>query len=304
MHLARSRLAAGVLAAGLAACVSASPRDTQDPAAPSTPAPASGDDMAALVLPATAVQGQLVRGHAPAGSTYSMLGHQQTVGKDGRVVFGIPRDASATLAFVLQTPDGRKFERLLSVQPRAWASERIVGAPPDTIEPPPAIAARIAREQAEVSAARHRDDPRDDWAAPVQWPLAGRISGHFGQHRLYVMPDGREVAGGGHSGMDIAAPGGTPVHAPLGGIVTFTGQLYLTGGTVLLDHGQGVSSNFLHLSRIDVVPGQRVAQGEVIGAVGATGRATGPHLHWGMNWFEVRVDPEVLLPPAVAPAPP
>jgi murein DD-endopeptidase MepM/ murein hydrolase activator NlpD len=96
--------------------------------------------------------------------------------------------------------------------------------------------------------------------------------------------------------MDIAAPSGTPVLAPAAGVVTFAApDLYLTGGTLLLDHGHGVSSNFLHLSRIDVKVGDRVMQGQVIGTVGATGRATGPHLHWGMNWFDVRVDPLLVL---------
>lgn len=296
-----------LLSGALSACASASTaRDgTARDAAPApaqvtapVATPTATDTL--LTLPAQVTQGELVRGQAPSGSTYQVLGHQQTVGPDGALVFGVPRDAAGPITLTLRLPDGETRDRALDVLPRAWASERIVGAPPDTIEPPPAIAARIAREQAEVSAARTRDDPRSDWAATLQWPVPGRISGHFGQHRVYVMPDGREVAGGGHSGMDIAAAAGTPVHAPLAGVVTFTGELYLTGGTVLLDHGRGVSSNFLHLSRIDVVPGQRVAQGEVIGAVGATGRATGPHLHWGMNWFEVRVDPEVMLPPVTA----
>jgi murein DD-endopeptidase MepM/ murein hydrolase activator NlpD len=96
--------------------------------------------------------------------------------------------------------------------------------------------------------------------------------------------------------MDIAVPKGTPVHAPAAGVVTFAApDLYLTGGTVLLDHGHGISSNFLHLSRIDVKVGDVVKQGDVIGAVGMTGRATGPHLHWGMSWFDVRIDPLLVL---------
>jgi murein DD-endopeptidase MepM/ murein hydrolase activator NlpD len=104
--------------------------------------------------------------------------------------------------------------------------------------------------------------------------------------------------------MDIAVPQGTPVKAPAAGVVTFAApDLYLTGGTVLLDHGHGVSSNFLHLSRLDVKVGDRVEQGQVIGAVGMTGRATGPHLHWGMNWFDVRVDPLLVLEASGATAP-
>ena len=121
--------------------------------------------------------------------------------------------------------------------------------------------------------------------------VQGRISGRFGNQRVY---DGTPKAP--HSGMDIAAATGTPVKAPADGVVTFVNpDLYLTGGTVVLDHGHGISSNFLHLSRIDVKPGDVVKQGDIIGAVGATGRATGPHLHWGMNWFDVRIDPLLVL---------
>ena len=126
--------------------------------------------------------------------------------------------------------------------------------------------------------------------------MQGRISGRFGSQRIYVLADGSSSPKSAHSGMDIAAADGTPIEAPAAGLVTFARpDLYLTGGTVLLDHGHGVSSNFLHLSRLDVKVGERIEQGQVIGAVGATGRATGPHLHWGMNWFDVRIDPLLLL---------
>jgi murein DD-endopeptidase MepM/ murein hydrolase activator NlpD len=159
------------------------------------------------------------------------------------------------------------------------------------VNPPPDIAARIQREQAEVAAARDRDDAREDFAHGFIWPVTGRISGRFGNQRIY---NGDPKAP--HSGMDIAVPQGTPVKAPADGIITFAKpDLYLTGGTVLLDHGFGLSSNFLHLSEIDVKVGQHVHQGEVIGLAGMTGRATGPHVHWGFNWFGVRLDP-LLLP--------
>lgn len=169
--------------------------------------------------------------------------------------------------------------------------QRVDGVPPTTVDPPPAIAERIRREQARVADARRRDDPRADFAQRFIMPVQGRISGRFGRARVYNGKPGSP-----HSGMDIAAPAGTPVKAPAAGIVTFADPgLYLTGGTVLVDHGHGISSNFLHLSRIDVKVGDRVGQGQVIGAVGATGRATGPHLHWGMNWFDVRIDPQLVL---------
>jgi murein DD-endopeptidase MepM/ murein hydrolase activator NlpD len=209
----------------------------------------------------------------------------------GSVVFGVGRDASAPVEVDVQ-PLGAPAQRiLLAVTPRDWPIERIHGVPPATVTPPRAIAERIAREQARVAAARTRDDERSGFAQHFIWPVHGRISGRFGNQRVY---NGTPKSP--HSGMDIAAPTGTPVKAPADGVVSFAdADLYLTGGTVVLDHGHGISSNFLHLSRIDVKPGDMLKQGDVIGVVGATGRATGPHLHWGMNWFDVRIDPLLVL---------
>jgi murein DD-endopeptidase MepM/ murein hydrolase activator NlpD len=163
--------------------------------------------------------------------------------------------------------------------------------PPKTVDPPPEIAARIAREQAAVAAVRQRDDARTDFTERFIRPVEGRISGRFGRARIYNGKPGAP-----HSGMDIAAATGTLVRAPASGIVSFADtDLYLTGGTLVIDHGHGVSSTFLHLSRIDVAVGDVVRQGQAIAAVGASGRATGPHLHWGMNWFDVRIDPQLVL---------
>ncbi|HEY4555252.1 MAG TPA: M23 family metallopeptidase, partial [Lysobacter sp.] len=210
---------------------------------------------------------------------------------DGRFVIGIARDAGDVAEVEAASADGGRARGLIRILPRDWPIEQVRGVPPATVEPPAAIAERIRREQARVTAARTRDDARTDWSTRFAWPLQGRISGRFGNQRVY-----NGSSGAPHSGMDIAVPRGTPVRAPAGGIVTFADPgLYLTGGTLLIDHGHGVSSNFLHLSRIDVAVGQRVEQGQVIAAVGATGRATGPHLHWGMNWFDVRIDPLLVV---------
>ncbi len=209
----------------------------------------------------------------------------------GSVVFGVGRDEKGPLSVDVLRADGSRERATIAVTSRDWPIENINGVPPATVNPPPAIAARIKREQALVVAARQRDDDRADFAQAFLWPLQGRISGRFGNQRIY---NGTPKSP--HSGMDIAAPTGTPVKAPAAGIVTFAApDLYLTGGTLLIDHGHGVSSNFLHLSRIDVKVGDRVEQGQVVAAVGATGRVTGPHLHWGMNWFDVRIDPLLVL---------
>ncbi len=244
-----------------------------------------------VVFPASASQGALVFGRVPAGSVVHYAGRTLRPTPYGTVVFGVDRQARGPLQLEVVRADGMRVPETIAVTPRDWPLEHVDGVPPKTVNPPPAIAERIRREQARVTAARGRDDDRADFAAPFVWPVQGRISGRFGSGRVY-----NGQPGAGHSGMDIAASAGTPVKAPAAGVVTFADpDLYLTGGTVLLDHGHGVSSNFLHLSRIDVKVGDRVAQGQVIGAVGATGRATGPHLHWGMNWFEVRVDPLLVL---------
>ena len=268
-------------------------------------------DCAALqsaAVPAEVSQGGIVRGRVPLGSELSMLGteaagnaalaiRQLRVGSEGEFVFGVGRDASGPVRLHLQTPDGFACNFDVKVTVRAWKLERVDGVPESTVDPPPAIAARIEREQAMVARARDRDDNRNDFSNRFDWPLTGRISGVYGSQRIY---NGKPKSP--HSGLDVAAPKGQPVLAPAGGIITFANpDLYLTGGTVLVDHGHGLSSSFLHLSQLDVKVGQRVEKGQSIGLVGATGRATGPHMHWGMNWFGVRVDPQLLVDPSLNP---
>lgn len=276
-----------MVAALLAAvCVGWIPLLSAQESAPSSVAPEER-----VVFPASVSQGALVFGKVPSGSAVRYGERQLRTTAYGTVAFGVGRDEQGPLTLTVTTPSGRSEAVTITVTARDWPVEHVNGVPPKTVDPPPDIAERIKREQAQVTAARVRDDDRSDFALPFQWPVQGRISGRFGNARVY-----NGQPGAGHSGMDIAAPNGTPVKAPAGGVVTFAAPaLYLTGGTLLLDHGHGISSNFLHLSRIDVKVGDRVEPGQVIGAVGATGRATGPHLHWGMNWFDVRIDPLLVL---------
>lgn len=248
-------------------------------------------DAQRIVFPASVSQGALVFGKVPPGSIVEHAGRNLRTTGYGTVVFGVSRNEKGPLTVAVTRPDGRRETASITVTPRDWPEQRVNGVPPATVNPPPDIAERIRREQARVTEARARDDARADFAQTFIWPVQGRISGRFGRARVYNGQPGSP-----HSGMDIAAPTGTPVKAPAAGIVTFADDdLYLTGGTLLIDHGHGVSSNFLHLSRIDVKVGDRVEQGQTVAAVGSTGRSTGPHLHWGMNWFDVRVDPQLVL---------
>ncbi|MEO6066061.1 MAG: M23 family metallopeptidase [Lysobacterales bacterium] len=242
-------------------------------------------------LPYSVAQGGLAFGRVPPGVAIEIDGGAVRVSARGEYVLAAARDAVGTIDVTMIEPGGARHMHRVLVTPRKFAIEVINGVPPSTVDPPPAIAARIAREQAAVAAARTRDDDRQGWRDGFKLPVTARVSGVFGSQRIYNGKPGAP-----HSGFDLAAPQGTPVRAPAAGVVTFAAtDLYLTGGTVVLDHGHGLSSTFLHLSRIDSRVGAKVTQGEVIGAVGATGRATGPHLHWGMNLFETRVDPQLLI---------
>ncbi|MEG3791126.1 M23 family metallopeptidase [Lysobacter sp. CCNWLW3] len=287
------RSAAAALAAlALAACGAAPTVRAQ--AVQATQAPIAAPPPAAearVVFPPSVQQGAMVIGKVPAGASVRYGTRSLRATPYGTVVFGVGREQGAPVEVEVIDADGRSQRVSIAVTPRDWPIEQINGVPPKTVNPPPEIAERIRREQALVTAARDRDDERADFAQAFVWPVQGRISGRFGNQRVY-----NGQPGSAHSGMDIAAASGTPVLAPAAGVVTFAApDLYLTGGTLLLDHGHGISSNFLHLSRIDVKVGDRIAQGQVVGAVGATGRATGPHLHWGMNWFDVRIDPLLVL---------
>jgi len=272
----------------------ASPAAAQKRTETAAPPPAilrDAADVLGIVFPTSVSQGAMVIGRVPADSVVRFADRSLLVTPYGSVVFGVGRDETGPLQVSVQAPHGPARIISIAVTARDWPIENINGVPPSTVNPPKAIAERIASEQARVSAARTRDDARTGFAQAFSWPVKGRISGRFGNQRVY---NGTPKSA--HSGMDIAAPSGTPVKAPADGVITFADPgLYLTGGTVVLDHGHGVSSNFLHLSRIDVNVGDSVKQDQVIAAVGATGRATGPHLHWGMSWFDVRIDPLLVL---------
>lgn len=248
-------------------------------------------DSARRGFPAEVQQGSLVIATLPTGAQARFDGHELRPTPAGLVVIGIGRDAISPQTVELRFPDGRAEKIDIAIRKRDWPIQRVNGVPADTVNPPPAIAARIARENAKIVAARRADSDELGFAQAFIWPVQGRVSGRFGNQRIF---NGTPKSP--HSGMDVAAKQGTPIHAPADGVVTLaqTG-FFLTGGTVMIDHGHGVSSNFLHMSRIDVKPGDAVHQGNVIGAVGMTGRATGPHLHWGMSWFETKIDPLLVL---------
>ncbi|MCG8361557.1 MAG: M23 family metallopeptidase [Kiloniellales bacterium] len=243
------------------------------------------------------VQGGLVQGRTVPGAEVRLGERRVRVSADGRFILGFGRDAAASQALRVTLPDGTVVARTLTVAPRDYAVQRIDGLPPSKVTPPAEVLARIKREAAEIRAVRDRDRPERGFDSGFIWPVTGRISGVFGSQRI-LNGEPRQP----HYGIDIAAPAGTPVVAPADGVVTYrNADMYFSGGTLMIDHGQGLMSGFLHLQSIAVAEGQPVAQGETIGTVGATGRATGPHLDWRVNWFQERLDAGLLVPPMPAP---
>lgn len=247
-------------------------------------------------MPDEVIQGAIIRGQVPAGSSVRHDGRELRVTPEGRFVLGVDRDAPEQLRVTVTLPDGETVRHTISVQRRDYEIQRIDGLPPNKVTPSEEWLARIRAEAQRVREARRHNHARADFVGEWIWPLIGPITGVYGSQRI-LNGEPRQP----HYGIDIAAPTGTPVRAPAPGVVTLVeDDLFFSGGTLILDHGHGLSSAFLHLHRILVEEGERVEQGEVIAEVGATGRVTGAHLDWRMNWFDRRVDPTVLVPPMPA----
>jgi murein DD-endopeptidase MepM/ murein hydrolase activator NlpD len=243
-------------------------------------------------------QGGMVIGRVAPTARVTFDRKSVPVAPDGHFVVGLGRDAPAIATLIVTDPMGPRHYRF-DVERRSYAVQRVDGVPESTVTPPPEVMDRIRREQELVDRARAVNSPRRDFLAGFSRPLDGPITGVYGSLRVY-----NGVPRNPHFGLDIAAPTGTLVRAPAPGIVRLAqADLYFSGGTLIVDHGQGLTSSFIHLSAILVKEGDELARGDPIARVGSTGRATGPHLDWRMNWFDVRLDPALVLqyfPPVAA----
>lgn len=246
--------------------------------------------VAAVELSGDLVQGGMLVGHVNPGQQVELMGRPVRVDEAGRFVFGLGRDAPPEIKLVVK--DGQKAEsHSYQVKQRTYEEQRVNGVPQKTVTPPKEVLERIRREAAMVARARTADDARLDFLSGFQKPLEGPITGVYGSRRVYNGTPGRP-----HYGLDIAAPMGTDVFSPAPGVVKLVHQdMFYSGGTLIIDHGYGISSTFIHLSKVLVEDGQRIERGDLIARVGATGRATGPHLDWRINWFDVRLDPAVIM---------
>lgn len=257
-----------------------------------TPAPQGPRD---FVLSGESTQGGWARGTAPAGTTKLTLdGRPVPVAPDGRFLIAFDRDATAAARLVATLADGRLVTRELAISPRAWNIERVNIA--RRAEGPTEAFMRLRRpELARINAAREQQTGAQGWRQQFIWPATGRLSGMFGSQRIY-----RGEPGSYHSGIDIATgTSGTPFVAPADGVVILAAQTPFTleGRLLMIDHGMGLNSAFLHCSELMVREGDAVKQGQLVGRIGATGRATGPHLHWSIKWGNARLDPILFTGP-------
>jgi len=246
-----------------------------------------------LKLDREPLQGALIIGRTEPGTTVTIDGSAVRVSDEGVFLLGFGRDAASRARLAADFPDGSRADRDLRVAQRSYEVQRVDGLPPSKVSPSEEDMVRIRHDIVLVKKARARDDPREDFLGGFEWPVTGRISGVYGSQRVLNGKPRRP-----HFGVDVAAPVGAIVRAPADGLVTLAhDDMFFSGGTLIVDHGHGLSSSFLHLSAILVKEGDIISQGDPIAKVGATGRVSGPHLDWRMNLLGHRLDPQLLVGP-------
>ena len=245
-----------------------------------------------------ALTGRFVQGGHALGRTWPRAlifvdGESLTAASaDGVFIVGFDREAAGSVQIEARLGD-RAARRTLDIAPGQFPSTSVNGLPPSTVEPSdPELLARIQREIVVKTEGFASRIDADHFRDGFDWPLEGfRVTSRWGSQRVLNGTPARP-----HYGIDLAAPQGTVIRAPAAGRVTLAQpRLHFEGGLVLIDHGQGLITAYLHQSRIDVVAGQDLSRGEPVGRVGMTGRATGPHLCWRMKWRDRNLDPSLLV---------
>ena len=237
-------------------------------------------------------QGSLLRAKLPANSEVTLNDKPLKLSANGDFVFGFGRDAALTHTLRWKLENTNDWQtKTLSVSPRTYQEDQIEGVAQKYVSPPKELTQRIAADNRAIGKARASNTDYLFFTQDFILPAQGRISGVYGSRRIFNGEPKRP-----HFGLDVANVTGTPVIAPAAGVVTLAhNDMYYSGGTLIIDHGFGVSSTFIHLNKIHVEKGQTVTQGQRIADIGATGRVTGPHLDWRINWFKERLDPALLV---------
>ena len=250
----------------------------------------SSQEQVNVVLNGKFTQGALLRGQAPAGAKVTLNGETVQTNKDGKFVVGFEREAPLQQMLVVKLDNGQKWQRDITLEKREYNIQRIDGLEQKMVSPPAEVTARIKQDNINVANARSGNTDLDALFTRFEWPAKGVISGVYGSQRIL-----NGVPKWPHYGLDIANETGTPVYAPVDGVVTMADDLYYSGNTLILDHGMRVFSTFLHMDTITVEVGETVKQGEQIGTIGSTGRSTGPHLDWRINLGNTRLDPQTII---------
>jgi len=250
----------------------------------------SGQEQIDVALNGKFTQGALLRGQAPAGAKVTLNGETVQTNKDGKFVVGFEREAPLQQTLIVELADGNKWQRDITLEKREYNIQRIEGLEQKMVTPPAEVTARIKQDNINVANARSGNSDLDALFTKFEWPANGVISGVYGSQRIL-----NGVPKWPHYGLDIANETGTPVYAPVDGVVTLADDLYYSGNTLILDHGMRVFSTFLHMDTITVEVGETVKQGEQIGTIGSTGRSTGPHLDWRINLGNIRLDPQTVI---------
>lgn len=250
----------------------------------------SSQEQVNVVLNGKFTQGALLRGQAPAGAKVTLNGETVQTNKDGKFVVGFEREAPLHQTLVVKLDNGQKWQRDITLEKREYNIQRIDGLEQKMVSPPAEVTARIKQDNINVANARSGNTDLDALFTRFEWPAKGVISGVYGSQRIL-----NGVPKWPHYGLDIANETGTPVYAPVDGVVTMADDLYYSGNTLILDHGMRVFSTFLHMDTITVEVGETVKQGEQIGTIGSTGRSTGPHLDWRINLGNTRLDPQTII---------
>ena len=230
----------------------------------------------------------------PSDTSSARLGDQTIAfAQDGSFFAAFDRDQGPRVDLVAMLEDGRTISSPLTIAPRNWQLEHI-NAPYRAGRSSAEFQRLREGELAQIVTARAKDTDSEGWQQDFIWPVTGRISGRFGAQRVYQGKPGPY-----HSGLDIAPGAGVPYVAPADGVVTLVADkpFTLEGNLLMIDHGMGLNSAFLHSATIVVRQGQKVRQGQYLGTIGSTGRSTGPHLHWSLKWRDSRLDPLLFLGP-------
>lgn len=243
-----------------------------------------------LILNGMLTQGALLRAEVPKGASVWLNDKPISVHRSGKFVIGFEREAPLNHLLEVRLPSGEIISRALTLEKREYDIQRIDGLDQKMVTPPASRTERIKKDNRNVAAARANATDYDAVFTRFIWPAKGPITGVYGSQRVL-----NGVPKWPHYGVDVGGPKGTEVIAPAAGTVTLADDLYYSGNTLIIDHGMHVFSTFLHLDSMDVEVGDEVKQGERIGAIGDTGRATGPHLDWRINLGKKRLDPQTIV---------